>query len=247
MGNNIGNNSPTTFDIRQDFTQLTTLIGDNSSNGGSSSTQTSLHWLFLQNPQPEQVKEVITKLYIKEGNHNNKLISASTLDLEGLTPLHYAAMYCKYPQSIQLLIDAGANVNAKSFRSDATPLHLACEGLEWPIVRVLLCNDASTNICNVDRCIPIECAKSSFLHQYSSSNDNITNKLIHIFGLFSSYGCQLYILGEYLHSRFPQGYDGDYQIRRRIKLFLINQEEEKIHHTHFPQNVQEFLIENGIW
>lgn len=64
---------------------------------------------------------------------------------EGYTPLHVAAKYGR-TDILRLLLDAGATLNLKTYKSLYTPLHLACLHQKLNVVRELLkCGD-----CNVD-------------------------------------------------------------------------------------------------
>ncbi|WP_165227256.1 ankyrin repeat domain-containing protein [Aquisphaera insulae] len=66
---------------------------------------------------------------------------------DGNSPLHMACE-AKQPHAVTLLVDAGANVNARNIRG-CTPLLIAVEGcnvLSWPIVRVLLAGGADPRI-----------------------------------------------------------------------------------------------------
>eukprot|EP01039_Chlorochromonas_danica_P002216 gene2216-2420_t len=67
-------------------------------------------------------------------------------DLSGATPLHQCTAR-NLPASIQILVDVGADVNAKHGRSGLTPLQLACTGQcpEAETVRILLDKGAMPN------------------------------------------------------------------------------------------------------
>ena len=61
-------------------------------------------------------------------NHSN---------ISGLDSLHHAVLQ-KYPDVMQMLIDAGADVDARTAAHGVTPLRSACEGRGLEIVQMLV-------------------------------------------------------------------------------------------------------------
>lgn len=61
-------------------------------------------------------------------------------DSDGLTPLHLAARFSKILEAIELLLDKGANINARDTLFDWTPLHYAASHSNMPSVIELLIN-----------------------------------------------------------------------------------------------------------
>lgn len=62
----------------------------------------------------------------------------------GLTPLH-AACQIEYFDMVKVLIESGANVNAKD-NEKHTPIHRSCLGGEFKIVEFLIESGAEINI-----------------------------------------------------------------------------------------------------
>src|SRR6185437_11435842 len=74
---------------------------------------------------------------------NRSLVSAISED--GWTPLHLASFFGK-PDAARLLLNRGAEVNARSTNSmENTPLHAAVAGRNAEIVSILLERGASAN------------------------------------------------------------------------------------------------------
>ena len=67
--------------------------------------------------------------------------------LDGAMPLHTAAIENR-KEVAELLIRAGANVNAKDTRNGWTPLHVAAVKAEMPLVELLIANGADVNAKN---------------------------------------------------------------------------------------------------
>ncbi|AID46730.1 ankyrin repeat protein [Pigeonpox virus] len=73
-----------------------------------------------------------------------KGVSINARDKYGKTPLHYAASYCKDIDVIKLLLERGADVNAKSYVRNLTPLHSSY--LKSPrVLKLLLQHGADIN------------------------------------------------------------------------------------------------------
>ncbi|AID46966.1 ankyrin repeat protein [Penguinpox virus] len=73
-----------------------------------------------------------------------KGVSINARDKYGKTPLHYAASYCKDIDVIKLLLERGADVNAKSYIRNLTPLHSSY--LKSPrVLKLLLQHGADIN------------------------------------------------------------------------------------------------------
>ena len=64
----------------------------------------------------------------------------------GRTALHYAVVW-SVPEGVQVLIDAGADIEAKD-EDGRRPLHYACEGEELAVVKVLI--KAGADVCATD-------------------------------------------------------------------------------------------------
>ena len=68
----------------------------------------------------------------------SKGLDVTAQDLNGDTPLHFAAEHSADPEIPALLLDHGADVNAKN-QLGKTPLHIAAESSDAPwVVRALL-------------------------------------------------------------------------------------------------------------
>ena len=66
---------------------------------------------------------------------------------KGFTSLHGAVLK-KHPDMVQLLIDAGADIEAKDDEMYYTPLHCACEVGELEVVKMLV--EAGADVCDTD-------------------------------------------------------------------------------------------------
>ena len=82
-------------------------------------------------------------------------------DINGYTPLHYAAMSNK--DTTEALIAAGACVNAQSNNKNM-PLHLAVSTSNNDTVHMLLKYGASVNACNSNGCTPLH--EAAFYDSY---------------------------------------------------------------------------------
>ena len=64
----------------------------------------------------------------------------------GLTPMHVAAAFNENPEVVELIIERGADINAKNSYNGMTPLHWAARGNENPkIVELLIDSGANIN------------------------------------------------------------------------------------------------------
>ena len=64
-------------------------------------------------------------------------------DMDGVTPLHYAAANNANPEVISILLKAGADINAKSYKHGASPLHFAASNNKNPEVIASLLNEGA--------------------------------------------------------------------------------------------------------
>jgi hypothetical protein len=78
-------------------------------------------------------------------------------DQEGWTPLHLAVMV-KEPRIVELLLEAGADPNAKA-KNGRTPLHLAVEQGKEDLVALLLDKKADPNALDSDGRTPLDLTK----------------------------------------------------------------------------------------
>jgi ankyrin repeat protein len=78
-------------------------------------------------------------------------------DQEGWTPLHMAVMV-KEPRIVELLLEAGADPNAKA-RNGRTPLHMAVEQGKEDLVALLLDKKADPNALDSDGRTPLDLTK----------------------------------------------------------------------------------------
>lgn len=76
-------------------------------------------------------------------------------DEAGATPLHYAAGAGRLP-IVQLLLERGANPNAKTATTEQTPLHVAAIGGHARVVQLLLHHKARANVTDVHGKTPLE-------------------------------------------------------------------------------------------
>lgn len=96
---------------------------------------------------------------------------------EGYTPLHIAAKYGR-TDILRLLLDAGAVLNVKTFKSLYTPLHLACLHQRLGVVRELL----KCGGCNVD----VQDARGNTPLFYACSKNDVR-----VFELLLSHGADV--------------------------------------------------------
>jgi ankyrin repeat protein len=104
--------------------------------------------------------------------------AVGVVDEEGYTPLHFAALW-SHTAAAQLLLDAGASVNATTTNSSSTPLHLAVQAGDDSMVSLLLDRGAQPDSIDNNGCIPLHLASSSnqlraveALLQHSSSSSS---------------------------------------------------------------------------
>lgn len=111
-------------------------------------------------------------------------------DRHGLTPLHWAAGFNHRPGIIQMLLDAGADMEARAGRWDNTPLHEACrnknaENKNTAVIRFLLEAGADVNARNKGGHSPIDILLGKMI--YSDDLDHFEQ----ILDLFREYAPEL--------------------------------------------------------
>lgn len=102
-----------------------------------------------------------------EGAHLRASLVKSNLN--GATALHLAVHY-QHLEIVELLIDAGANVNART-KTNWTPLHFAAHNGDREIAETLLLNGAKTNILS-------DTKKTSLLIAIEKKNEDVASILL---------------------------------------------------------------------
>ncbi|MBA3955032.1 ankyrin repeat domain-containing protein, partial [Candidatus Dependentiae bacterium] len=75
----------------------------------------------------------------------NSKAHIATIDNDGVNPLFYASAY-GHTDTVRLLIDAGANVDAQEPKGNFSPLHVAAQNGHITIVELLLSKGARTEV-----------------------------------------------------------------------------------------------------
>lgn len=96
-------------------------------------------------------------------------------DGHGLTPLHWAAGFNHRPGIIQMLLDAGADMEARAGWRDNTPLHEACRNKNTAVIRLLLETGADVNARNKGGHSPIDILLGEMI--YSDDLDHFEEAL----------------------------------------------------------------------
>ncbi len=137
-------------------THQTTLVID--TNGGNLTVPISCYVV----PRPTEVS-------------SNDDIDVNARDNHGMTALHRAAT--KSIHETALLVEKGADINAKDKYDGATPLHWAAEASAHEIVTFLLKNGANVNIKNGRHDTPLHCAVESVL-KWKANSESIHKTLL---------------------------------------------------------------------
>lgn len=73
------------------------------------------------------------------------VLNINVCNAEGFTALHVAAMHGR-ADLIQILLDAGANINLQTKTKKTTALHIACQNQRLSVVQLLLQHEANPNV-----------------------------------------------------------------------------------------------------
>ena len=119
--------------------------------------ETPLHWVAGAKTDRYQL-DLVQELVVQR--HADPTIRNAA----GETSLHHAAAHTRDPMVIQLLLDAGAPLNARD-ASKGTPLHYAATNPEPRIAQALI--DAQANLNTPDHlgCTPLDYATTSLVRQ----------------------------------------------------------------------------------
>ncbi|MBA3536994.1 MAG: ankyrin repeat domain-containing protein, partial [Tatlockia sp.] len=90
----------------------------------------------------------------------NSKAHIATIDNDGVNPLFYASAY-GHTDTVRLLIDAGANVDAQEPKGNFSPLHVAAQNGHITIVELLLSKGARTEVQTNAKETPLHSATSS--------------------------------------------------------------------------------------
>ncbi len=144
----------------EDTTQMREILqlGFEFNHDPNECTWDAIHWACdMDAPQAAQT------LFEFGANPNAK-------DNNGDTPLHLVSK-SGATDMIDVLLDAGANINEKSAQESMTPLHLAFAAGRPEFARVLIAKGANLRVKDSDGCTPIHTA---------AANDSLTRAIISV-------------------------------------------------------------------
>lgn len=135
----------------------------------SSITRSNCHPLCIcEKCQDSMEENTITNDY------KSNALNINICNPEGFTPLHIASKFGR-TEILRLLLDAGAVVNLKTYKTFHTPLHIACIFRKKHIVRELLkCGN-----CRID---PVDSYGNTPLHYACLNNDLETFEILIVRG-----------------------------------------------------------------